>query len=84
MVPESDLANPLLRVWADLRCRNDEIRLKAANDLRDHVISVSRELSGGSFTKFMNEINRKIYELVHSADNDDKMGGILAIGTDAL
>jgi FKBP12-rapamycin complex-associated protein len=80
MVESTDASNPLGRVWDDLRYKNEEVRFRAANDLRDHVISVSRQLSGESFTKFMNEINRKIYELVHSADNVDKMGGILAIG----
>ncbi|KAJ3083694.1 phosphatidylinositol kinase- protein kinase tor1, partial [Quaeritorhiza haematococci] len=58
---------------------NDDVRTKAATDLRDHVVAVSRELSGDAFTKFINDINRRIFELIHSKDDNDKIGGILAI-----
>lgn len=40
---------------------------------------VSRELNGEAFTKFMNDINRRIFELIHSQDNTEKLGGILLI-----
>ncbi|KAI9091315.1 armadillo-type protein [Phlyctochytrium arcticum] len=70
---------PLAKILADLRSRNDELRLRAANDLRDHVTAVARELSGESFTRFINDVNRRIFELIHSTDNNDKIGGILAI-----
>jgi hypothetical protein len=42
---------------------------------------IARELAGESLTKLMNDINRRIFELIHSSDNNDKMAGILAIGT---
>ncbi|KNC98625.1 uncharacterized protein SPPG_06307 [Spizellomyces punctatus DAOM BR117] len=70
---------PLSRILAELRSRNDDARLRAANELRDHVIAVSREISGEAFTKFVNDVNRRIFELIHSNDNNDKIGGILAI-----
>jgi len=44
------------------------------------VISVSREISGENFTKFINDVNRRIFALIQSNDNDEKIGGILAIG----
>lgn len=47
--------------------------------LKSQVISVCRELSGEGITKFMNDVNRRIFELVHSQDSHEKMGGILAI-----
>ena len=47
--------------------------------MRDTVKSASRECSGETFAKFLNQVNRRIFELVHSADNSDKIGGILAI-----
>ena len=42
--------------------------------------TVSRELAGEIFTKFMNDVNRRIFELVHSNETNEKIGGILAIG----
>jgi FKBP12-rapamycin complex-associated protein len=56
-----------------------DVRIKGAQVLRDAVKSASRECAGESFTKFLNEVNRRIFELVHSTDNSDKIGGILAI-----
>lgn len=56
-----------------------DIRVKGAQLLRDTVKSASRECSGETFATFLNEVNRRIFELVHSADNSDKIGGILAI-----
>ena len=32
----------------------------------------------------MNDVNRIIFELIHSNDNNDKLGGILAIGKDFI
>ncbi|KAJ3290058.1 phosphatidylinositol kinase- protein kinase tor1 [Borealophlyctis nickersoniae] len=72
-------SEPLVKLLGDLRSRNEEVRLKAAIDLRDHVIAVSREVSGDTLTKFVNDLNRRIFELIHSNDNNDKIGGILAI-----
>ncbi|RKO94116.1 armadillo-type protein, partial [Blyttiomyces helicus] len=72
-------SEPLARFVVDLRSKNEDVRLRAANDLRDHVIAVSREVSGESFTKFVNDVNKRIFELIHSNDNIDKIGGILAI-----
>ncbi|ORY80056.1 PtdIns-3-kinase tor2 [Protomyces lactucae-debilis] len=66
-------------LFSDLRSRNTETRLRAANDLRDYVIATSRELSGEAFTRFNNEINKKIFELIHSHDNHEKLGAIVAI-----
>ena len=44
------------------------------------VASTSREVSAEAFTKFSNEINKKIYELIHSNEIGEKLGGISAIG----
>ncbi|KXS11006.1 FAT-domain-containing protein [Gonapodya prolifera JEL478] len=68
------------RILAELKAsRTEDLRTRAANDLRDHVVAVSRELSGENFTRFMNDVNRRIFELVHSQDNEEKIGGIIAI-----
>ncbi|KAI9026899.1 armadillo-type protein [Hyaloraphidium curvatum] len=70
------------KIFADLGSRDDDVRRQAAGDLKHHVVAVSREISGDSFTRFMNDVNRKIYELVHSTNSEDKISGIYAI--DAL
>ncbi|KAJ3215347.1 phosphatidylinositol kinase- protein kinase tor1 [Dinochytrium kinnereticum] len=59
--------------------RSDHARLKIAKELKDHVVLVSREISGDQFTKFMNDINRRIFDLINSSDTSDKIGGIVAI-----
>ncbi|KAI8593944.1 armadillo-type protein [Geranomyces variabilis] len=79
MSASSMAMEPLQRILADLRSRQDEVRVRAANDLREHFTAVSREVSGEAFTKFVNDVNRRIFELIHSNDNNDKIGGILAI-----
>jgi hypothetical protein len=38
-------------------------------------------MSSDTFTKFMNDLNRLIMELVNSTHNEEKMGGIMVIGT---
>ena len=44
------------------------------------VLSVSHGAYGEGTTKFINDVNRRIFELIHSSDMNDKIGGILAIG----
>jgi FKBP12-rapamycin complex-associated protein len=36
-------------------------------------------VTGENFAKFSNEVNKKIFEMIHSNDPNDKIGGILAI-----
>jgi serine/threonine-protein kinase mTOR len=44
------------------------------------VAVTSREISVENFKKFSNDINKKIFELIHSNEVHEKIGGILAIG----
>jgi len=44
------------------------------------VEAEAREMSSDSFTKFMNDLNRRIFDLVNSQDVHEKMGGINVIG----
>eukprot|EP00002_Diphylleia_rotans_P028068 TRINITY_DN5657_c0_g1_i3.p1 TRINITY_DN5657_c0_g1~~TRINITY_DN5657_c0_g1_i3.p1 ORF type:complete len:1876 (-),score=390.71 TRINITY_DN5657_c0_g1_i3:1816-7443(-) len=69
----------LTRIINDLRSKEERIRLKAANNLHQYISSESREISGEAFTKFMEGVSRRIFELVSSSDINEKMGGILAI-----
>ncbi|KAI9143717.1 armadillo-type protein [Paraphysoderma sedebokerense] len=75
-LPQGDVLGKIL---FDLKSRVDDVRAKAAEDLRHYVISVSRELTGENFTKFLNDVNRRIFELIHSNIDNEKIGGIMAI-----
>lgn len=63
-----------------LRARNDDVRSRAARELCQHVAATSRERSGESFTRFINDVNKRIFDLVSSSDVSEKLGGIMAIG----
>lgn len=73
------------RIIQDLRSkyliliRNEEMRNKAATELKDVVATTAREVSVETFTKFSNDLNKRIFELIHSPTVDDKIGAILAI-----
>lgn len=47
--------------------------------LSTQVTNSSRELSKENTTKLLNDVNRRIFDLIHSHDNNDRIGGILAI-----
>ncbi|CEM08834.1 unnamed protein product [Vitrella brassicaformis CCMP3155] len=64
---------------ADLKSKNESVRAKAAKNLRIHVEAEAKEMSGGTFTKFMADLNKRIYDLVSSPHQEDKIGGIMAI-----
>jgi len=57
------------------------VRSRAARELCQHVAATSRERSGESFTRFINDVNKRIFDLVSSSDVSEKLGGIMAIGT---
>ena len=50
------------------------------NSQISQVEAEAREMSGDNFTKFMNELNRLILELVNSQHVEEKIGGIMVIG----
>lgn len=50
------------------------------SELREHVANVCRDMTAENFAKFNNDVNKKIFELIHSPDNYEKVGGIMAIG----
>ncbi|KAG9248794.1 armadillo-type protein [Calycina marina] len=74
----------LTRILVDLRAKNgDEIRRRAAQELRDLVVITARDAPQERFLEFYNVVNSKITGLItHSSDTADRMGGILAL--DAL
>ncbi|KAI8620292.1 armadillo-type protein [Chytriomyces sp. MP71] len=60
--------------------RSDAERRALAKDIRDHVAAYAREVSGEPFSKFMQQdVNKRIFELIHSQDVFHKMAGIMII-----
>lgn len=37
-------------------------------------------MSSENFTKYMNDLNRRIFDLVNSSDENEKLGAIMVIG----
>ncbi|KAK9463121.1 armadillo-type protein [Lipomyces oligophaga] len=69
----------LNHIFSDLRSRSSDVRNRAAVELRDHLSLVIREQPQDQFSKYNNDVNRRIFELIHSSDTNDKLGGIAAI-----
>lgn len=44
------------------------------------LIGEARDMSSEQFTKYMNDLNKRIFDLVNSTDAHEKMGGIMVIG----
>ena len=65
-----------------LKSKNEDTRAKAARELNHYVSTELREVSVDDLTTFMDEFNHQIFEMVSSADVNEKKGGILAIGMD--
>ena len=63
-----------------LKHHSEETREKAVRDLNHYVSTELSEVSADDLTAFMDDFNHQIFEMVSSADVNEKKGGILAIG----
>ena len=63
-----------------LKSRNEETRARAAKELNHYVMTELREVSTEDSATFMDDMNHQIFEMVSSADINERKGGILAIG----
>jgi len=66
--------------FVGLRSRQDDVRFKAARNLKRYVATELREVSQELTSGFLEELNHMIYDLVSSNEIYEKKGGILAIG----
>ncbi|KAF2977438.1 hypothetical protein EK904_000949, partial [Melospiza melodia maxima] len=64
-----------------LKSRSEETRAKAAKDLQHYVTMELREMSQEESTRFYDQLNHHIFELVSSSDANERKGGILAIAS---
>ncbi|KAL1921057.1 uncharacterized protein VTP21DRAFT_11692 [Calcarisporiella thermophila] len=69
----------LARILGDLKSRNEKVRRRAGEELREHVVSVLRESSTEGYVKFTNDINSRVFNLINSPDVQDKIAGVVAI-----
>lgn len=63
-----------------LKSKNEDVRLKTAKELHRYIATELREMSQEDSTKFLDDFNHHIFDMVSSSDINDKKGGILAIG----
>lgn len=68
------------RVFSDLKnSKTEEGRQKAADDLRGILIVSQREMPVEAYTRFNNDINKRIFEMIHSNETAEKIAGILVL-----
>lgn len=65
--------------FADLASRSEQIRLKAAKDMRGLVEAEIRDMSAEAAHNLLNDLNGVVFQLVNSIDPVQKLGGILVI-----
>ncbi|KAK5278839.1 phosphatidylinositol kinase-related protein kinase tor1, partial [Exophiala xenobiotica] len=72
--------DPSERIFVELRSKNDEVKNKAASELRDLITLLSREWSPERFGAFYDRVTNRISNLIVQApDPGDKVGGVLAL-----
>ncbi|KAI0718027.1 atypical/PIKK/FRAP protein kinase [Cerioporus squamosus] len=62
-----------------LKSRNPNLRAQSALEMQHYISTTIPELSSDTATKLWQEINNKIFNLVHSQATAERLGGILAI-----
>ncbi|KAL4860725.1 hypothetical protein BDV12DRAFT_90500 [Aspergillus spectabilis] len=68
------------RLFAELKSKNEETRVRAASELYDNVLSVSRDWPTEKFTEFYNAVSQWIAQLVVTGgDANERIGGLLAL-----
>ncbi|KAG8958873.1 phosphatidylinositol kinase- protein kinase tor1 [Tulasnella sp. 419] len=75
--PQNEVLN---HIFGGLRNKNESVRQEAATQLAEYVASSVVEMNSDSVAKLWNDhINRRLFELIHSNNSHEKLGGILAI-----
>ncbi|KIN02147.1 hypothetical protein OIDMADRAFT_197149 [Oidiodendron maius Zn] len=73
----------LTRLVLELKSRNDDVRKRAAQDLRELVVVTARDFPQERFLEFYDVVNARITNLItHGNDSAERLGGIQAL--DAL
>jgi FKBP12-rapamycin complex-associated protein len=70
----------LSQIFQGLKNRNADTRLAHALELRRHVTTTVAEMSSDAAAKLWDDnINRRLFELMHSPNNNERWGGLVAI-----
>ncbi|ODQ81853.1 hypothetical protein BABINDRAFT_160083 [Babjeviella inositovora NRRL Y-12698] len=69
----------LSQIFGRLKSKSASERQQALVALRNHLTSISRDLLSEQFNRYNKDINNKVFELIHSSDQSEKLGGIAAI-----
>ncbi|CAN3370118.1 serine/threonine-protein kinase Tor2p [Diutina catenulata] len=68
-------------IFAGLKSPLEDERHHSAVELGSFLTIISRDLSQEQFLKYSSDINKMIFELLHSKETSEKLGGIAAINT---
>ncbi|XP_053376740.1 serine/threonine-protein kinase mTOR-like [Mercenaria mercenaria] len=69
----------MVQFVSGLKSRNEETRIRTANELHHFVSTELREMPLEEHTHFMDQFNHHIFEMVSSSDLSERKGGILSI-----
>ncbi|KAL4065913.1 phosphatidylinositol 3-kinase [Scleroderma citrinum] len=70
----------LSQIFQALRSQTQETRLQAAIDLRRYVVTTVVEMPSDAAVKLWDDdINKRLFDLMHSQNNAERLGGLLAI-----
>lgn len=64
-----------------LYCRNRVDQEMAAEGLALEIQRLSSLLSSESFNRLIHDLNRRLFEMIHSSDTHEKISAMIAIGT---
>ncbi|KAJ5637081.1 hypothetical protein N7490_006960 [Penicillium lividum] len=68
------------RLFVELKSKNEDTRHRAAYELYDNVLSVSRDWPAEKFVEFYNAVSQRIAQLVVTgSDANERIGGLLAL-----
>ena len=59
--------------------RNIDDKERAARELRIHLSNVAPEVPAEQLTRYSNDINKRIFELLRNGDAGIRLGGVLAV-----
>ncbi|OJJ32073.1 hypothetical protein ASPWEDRAFT_161263 [Aspergillus wentii DTO 134E9] len=68
------------RLFTELKSKNEETRVRAAYELYDNVLAISRDWAPEKFLEFYNAVSQRIAQLVVTgSDANERIGGLLAL-----
>ncbi|KAL3475819.1 armadillo-type protein [Aspergillus californicus] len=75
--PITDVAQ---RLFIELKSKNEDTRVRAAYELYEYVLAISRDCPPEKFNEFYNNISQRIAQLVVTgSDAHERIGGLLAL-----